>query len=63
MSRDPIVDEIRRVREKILEDCGGDLEKVLDRLKAAEAQDQNRIVSATSLRQDSQHDRPRIPSR
>ena len=45
MSRDPIVDEVRRAREKILEECGSDLDKLLDRLKAAEAQDRSRVIS------------------
>jgi hypothetical protein len=48
MSRDPIVDEVRQARQKILEECGGDLEKLLDRLKAAEAQDRSRVVSMKS---------------
>src|SRR5947209_17165139 len=49
MNRDPIVDEIRQARQKILEACGDDLEKLLDRLKAAEAQDRNRVVSMKSI--------------
>jgi len=44
MSRDPIVDEVRQTRLKILDDCGGDLEGLLNRLKAAEAQDRERMV-------------------
>ena len=51
MSRDPIVEEIHQTRQKILEECGDDLERVLDRLKAAESQDRTRLVSMTSLRQ------------
>ena len=38
MNRDPIVDEVRQARQKILEDCGGDLEKLLDRLKGPHAE-------------------------
>jgi hypothetical protein len=45
MSHDPIVDEVRKARRKILDDCANDLEKLLDRLKAAEAQDRGRVVS------------------
>jgi hypothetical protein len=48
MKRDPIVDEVRQTRQKILEACGDDLEKLLDRLKAAEAQDRSRVVSMKS---------------
>ena len=59
MNRDPIVDEVRQARQKILEDCGGDLEKLLDRLKAAEAQDRDRVVSLKLVRQQLQHDSSR----
>ena len=59
MNRDPIVAEIRQARQKILEECGGDLEKLLDRLKAAETQDRGRVVSKKSLRQQVQHQRGR----
>jgi hypothetical protein len=56
MNPDPIVDEIRRARQKLLDECGGDLDKLLDRLKAAELQDRNRIVSLKSPRlQPPQH--------
>lgn len=50
MNPDPVVEEVRRTRQKILEDCGGDLEKLLDRLKAAESQDRSRVVSISSVR-------------
>ena len=57
MNNDPIVEEVHQARQKILEDCGGDLEKLLDRLKAAEAQDRGRVVSMKSLRQQVQRRR------
>ncbi len=41
---DPIVEEIRQTRQKIMKECGNDLEKLLNRLKAAEAQDRDRLV-------------------
>ena len=41
---DPIVEEIHKVREKLLEECGGDLEKLMDRLQAREQEDSGRIV-------------------
>lgn len=62
MNRDPIVADVRKARQKILEDCGGDLEKLLDRLKAAEAQDRSRVVSMKSVRQQSAHQRARSTS-
>lgn len=56
MMRDPIVDEIRQARQKMLADCGDDLDKLLDRLKAAENQDRNRIVSLKTVRPPLQHE-------
>jgi hypothetical protein len=53
MSGDPIVDEVRKARQKILEECGGDLNKLLERLKAAETQDSGRVVSTKVVRQRS----------
>ena len=41
---DPIVEEIHRVREKLLEECGGSLERLMDRLKAREDEDRSRLV-------------------
>ena len=49
MNRDPIVEEIHRTRQKILEECNGDLDQLLDRLKAAEVQDRGLVVTTTSL--------------
>lgn len=45
MINDPLVEEIHRIREKLLDECGGDLEKLMDRLKAREAEDRSRMVS------------------
>jgi len=50
MKHDPIVEEIRRVRGKILENCGGDLEELMDHLKHAESEDHSRIVSFEAFR-------------
>ena len=49
MNRDPIVEEIHQTRQKILEECGGDLDRLLDHLKASEKQDRGYTVSTTSL--------------
>ena len=51
MKHDPIVEEMHRARERILRECSGDLEKFMDRLKAAEGEDQDRLVSIEALRQ------------
>ena len=49
MKNDPIVEEIRKTRQKIFEDCKGDLNKYLDWLKEFEGQDQDRLVSHKTL--------------
>ncbi|MBA7688151.1 hypothetical protein ES703_96628 [subsurface metagenome] len=49
MKNDPIVEEIRKTRQKIFEDCKGDLNKYLDWLKEFEDQDQDRLVSHKTL--------------
>ena len=41
---DPFVEEIHRTRERLLEECGGDLEKLMDRLQAREQGDSDRVV-------------------
>lgn len=43
---DPIVDEVHKVREKLLAECGGDLRKLLARYKAQEGQDRTRVVTS-----------------
>jgi hypothetical protein len=46
MIDDPIVEEIHKIREKMLEECGGDLAKLFERFRAREAQDQSRVVTS-----------------
>jgi len=45
MDRDPIVEEIHQVRDKLLEECHGDLDELMDRLKRREREDRGRIIS------------------
>jgi len=45
MTSDPIVDEIHKTREKLLEECGGDIQVYLRRLKDRETEDRRRLVS------------------
>ena len=49
MNRDPIVEEVHQTRQKLLEECGGDLDRLLDRLKGSKKQDRGYMVSTTSL--------------
>jgi hypothetical protein len=59
MTKDPIIEEIHRIREKMLEECGGDLEKLMDRLKARESRHKDRLVSEKDIKRNT----PRSPSR
>ncbi len=49
MNRDPIVEEVRQARGKLLDECRGDLGALLDRLKAAEDADGGRMISRQVL--------------
>lgn len=55
MKRDPIVEEIHQTRQKLLQECGGDINQLMDRLKAAEIQDRDRVVSTISVRKTRSH--------
>lgn len=44
MTNDPIVEEVQRVRARLLAECGGDLHKLMDRLKEQEDRDTERRV-------------------
>ena len=50
MIDDPIVEEVYRARQKILEECNGDLRQWIERLKAAEAQHPDRVVTLETVR-------------
>jgi len=49
MIEDPIVQEIHETRRRIMAECGDDLERLMDRLKAAESQDRDRLVTKEDL--------------
>jgi hypothetical protein len=42
---DPIVEEVRETRRRIFEECGNDLKRLFERLKASEALDKHRLVT------------------
>jgi len=50
MIDDPIVEDVYRARERILEECDGDLAKYMERLKAAQAQHKDRLVTLEDVR-------------
>jgi hypothetical protein len=45
MIDDPIVEEIHRTRDRMLAECGGDFHKYMDRIRDAEKQDIDRVVT------------------
>jgi hypothetical protein len=45
MNHDPIVEETRRVRERLLAQFGGDLGKYVDHLIEEQAKDRDRLVT------------------
>ena len=45
MKNDPIVEEVRETRRRIYDECEGDLEKLIARLRAAESMDKGRLVT------------------
>lgn len=47
---DPIVNEIRATRQRIFKECGENLDRYLEHLKAAEAQDKHRLVNLEEVR-------------
>lgn len=42
---DPIVEEVRRVREQLLAECGGDFHAYMERLRESQEQDRDRLVT------------------
>jgi hypothetical protein len=50
MRPDPIVEEIHRIREQMWDECGGNLDRLIDSLRASEATHQDRIASPAQLK-------------
>ena len=44
MKDDPIVEEVQQTRRRIYDECGGDLDRLIARLKAAETENGKRSV-------------------
>jgi len=42
---DPIVKEIHETRRRIFQECGGDVERLIARLRTAESKDKDRLVT------------------
>ena len=42
---DPIVEEIHRIRDRMLAECGGDSQKYMNRIRGAQKRDRDRLVT------------------
>jgi hypothetical protein len=60
MKHDPIVEEVHRVRERMWDECGGDLDRLIESLRASEAEHQDRIITPEQLKRIRQEDRPSV---
>ena len=47
---DEIVTEIHETRRRIIEQCGGNLDRLIERLKTAESADEDRLVTMEDVR-------------
>lgn len=55
MIEDPIFEEIHQTRARMLADCGGDLDRLLDRYQSSEDQDRKRLVSLKDVQARRRH--------
>ena len=60
MIEDPIVQEIHETRRRIMAECGDDVERLMDRLKAAESQDRHRLVTKEDLQSRAHSSEPAL---
>ena len=44
MTNDPIVEEVHRARERLLEKCDGDLDKLMDSLQKRESEERGPVI-------------------
>ncbi len=51
MIRDPIVEEIHRIRERMWDECGGNLDQLIETFRTSEAQHRDRIITPEKLRE------------
>lgn len=54
MIDDPIVDEVRKARQRIFAECGGQLERLIERFKAADSQNERGLVTPEDVKKRSQ---------
>lgn len=51
--KNEIVDEIHETRRRIFDECGGDIERLIDRLKALDTKDKDRLVTFEQVQERS----------
>jgi len=56
MERDPIVEEVRRAREQLLDEAGGDLDRLVDMLRQSQAESKRPVVSRPPKKVDANSD-------
>ena len=61
MNNDPIVEEIHQIRGRLLAECNGDLDRLLDRYKQSE--DRDRVVTLKDVEQRRQLAQQRHPTK
>ena len=59
MNDDPIVEEIHQIRARLLAECNGDLDRLLDRYKQSE--DPDRVVTFQDVQQRHQREQRSQP--
>ena len=58
MNRDPIVEEVHRIREQMWDECGGSMDRLIEFLRAGEAEHRDRLISKEELDRLRGNDRP-----
>jgi hypothetical protein len=60
MIGDPIIEEIYQARQRLLDECGGDLEKLMNRLRDAETQHPDRVITKAAIQERRRAQKPAI---
>ena len=61
MRKDPIVEEVRKYRARIWDECGGDMNQLLLRLKKAQEQHHHRLFTREDLHRFRSEERQHSP--
>ena len=59
----PLIEEIYQARQKLLDECGGDLNRLMQRLRAEEAKHPDRVVTKDGLERQRQTGLQRVTNR